>query len=224
MEPTELVLYGAGLRSLQQLAEHSTGEQLAALETLNLHANRLSHIDADDLAPRVPRLRSLNLSSNALGSMAGVGAFAQLRALDLSSNRIRRIEGLAALAHLERLALAYNSISTLSGLVPAHGSPLRELDLRGNAVETAHELNFLDGLHALEARVHLPRARLPRALRPAAACAHSAQGSPRARPLSRPRSRAGALVRPARRAEQSDVSPAQLRAARPLAPPEAPSP
>ena len=169
MEPhdeAELHVYGAGVRSLAELvASRPDRSALATLEVLNLHANALARIDGDALAPAAPRLASLNLSSNALASMAGVGALTSLVALDLSSNRLRRIEGLAALTSLQRLALAFNRIEALSGLVSAHGAPLRELDLRGNRVGTLHELHFLDGLSALEVRALPRRARAAPAAR-----------------------------------------------------------
>ncbi|KAJ1618326.1 hypothetical protein T492DRAFT_849428 [Pavlovales sp. CCMP2436] len=145
----ELHLYAAGLRSLAELAD-AHAAQLPALQVLNLHANRLAHIDGDALAPHLaPQLRALNLSSNELDSMAGIGALAGLVTLDLSSNCLRRIEGLGALSRLQRLLLAHNCIEALSGLVPVHGGLLRELDLRDNRLSSLPELRFLDGLNGL---------------------------------------------------------------------------
>lgn len=162
----ELHLYGADVRSLGELvASLPDPSALAALEALNLHAGRVSRIDGEALAPLAPRLTSLNLSSNELTSMAGVGALVSLTALDLSSNRIRRIEGLSALPRLAVARLAHNAIELLSGLASLRAGPLRELDLRGNSVDALHELEFLDGLDALEVR---PNAGPRRAARPTA--------------------------------------------------------
>lgn len=154
----ELHRYGAGLRALRDLAPELIGRR--ALTTLNLHGNALREVDGESIAPLVPALDALNLSSNELESMAGVGSFGALTVLDLSSNRLARIDGLARLHQLARLSLAYNHLTSLAGLVAAHGGPLRHLDVRGNRISSTHELYYLDGLGALQvcARARTPAA------------------------------------------------------------------
>ena len=61
-------------------------------------------------------LHKLNLSSNAIHQISGLGCLTALRELNLSSNQLCKMEGLHSLHELRILVLSYNKIFDLSGL------------------------------------------------------------------------------------------------------------
>ncbi len=79
------------------------------LTRVKLDDNRIASLDALDLPPG---LRDLDLTRNAVTSLAPIHRYGDLRELKLYANQIEVIEQLEALPHLEKIAL--------------HGNPVRE--------------------------------------------------------------------------------------------------
>ena len=135
-----------GLRQLPKLSE----DEARCVRTLNVHSNAISSLSGLEA---LPRLTSLNLSSNALESFdSGAEALRQLSltALDFACNRIEDVRGLGDLPALTTLNLSFNRIRTIDGL--ASGSTLqslRTLDLRGNRISSARGLRCIARLTAL---------------------------------------------------------------------------
>ena len=124
----ELSLFDANVGSLAELNDLP---RMTGLRSLNLHANRVSHIGQH--LERQTRLTYLNLSSNRLERMEGLHTLGELQVLDLSCNLIRMIDGLAASPKLRRLLLGYNQLESLAGLVQCHGGGLETLAAHGQA-------------------------------------------------------------------------------------------
>ncbi|KXS17864.1 hypothetical protein M427DRAFT_234166 [Gonapodya prolifera JEL478] len=133
------------------LSAHPAHKSSRPFTRLTLHGNAIRVIDAAPLAPFSGHLTHLDLSSNRLESMKGVGELRSLVRLNLASNRIRRIEDLGQLARLRWLELQFNKITLLDGLVALHGNAytLEKLDLRCNPVQDEEELAYLAGLTKL---------------------------------------------------------------------------
>ena len=136
-------MFDAGVASLGELTELP---KMLALQSLNLHCNRVQQIS--HLEP-LTQLQSLNLSSNLIEAMCGMHALTHLRSLDLSCNRIRLIDGLATLRNLSRLLLSFNRINSLAGMVQCHGSALEHFEAYGNRVALLREAEYLRGLPRL---------------------------------------------------------------------------
>ena len=130
----ELSLFDANVGSLAELNDLP---RMTGLRSLNLHANRVSHIGQH--LERQTRLTYLNLSSNRLERMEGLHTLGELQVLDLSCNLIRMIDGLAASPKLRRLLLGYNQLESLAGLVQCHGGPLECFEAPGNRIALLHE-------------------------------------------------------------------------------------
>ena len=105
------------------------------VESVILHGNDIQSLDC-----KLPlsQLMHLNLSSNAITVLDGslLGRFPRLATLDLSSNRVCKVEGLGALTSLVSLRLAGNVLSSLDWLDAFHGPRhrLQTLDVSGNQV------------------------------------------------------------------------------------------
>jgi len=123
-------------------------DQCRALERLNLHSNSIYELAG---IGHLAMLLELNLSSNQVARIQGLGGLHSLRVLDLACNRLRQIDGLSALHCLTRLNLSYNRIEDLSGLEELWGPDYRlsSMDLRDNNVSHLNQLDALKGLEAL---------------------------------------------------------------------------
>ena len=142
----ELQLIDCGLQTLRGLEREIAGPRLVRL---NLHSNHLARVDID-LRP-CTHLRQLNLSSNDLSSLAGLG-LPQLQQLNVACNRLCRIDDLRldALQSLRRLNLSYNQIKSLAPLWSAAGGhPLESLQLHGNLISRPDEAAHLRGFARL---------------------------------------------------------------------------
>ncbi|KAJ3340474.1 hypothetical protein HDU93_006942 [Gonapodya sp. JEL0774] len=176
----QLSLCDAGIVSIAD-AVALMGPQMANSRSLgahpvnrfSLHGNHITRIDTAPLARLARHLTHLDLSSNKIESMRGVGELQSLVRLNLASNKIQRIEDLAGLVRLVCLELQFNRIASLDGLVGLHGNAysLEKLDLRCNPVEKEEELTYLAGLTKLRDLVfaspsvsssHTARQRAPR--------------------------------------------------------------
>jgi Leucine-rich repeat (LRR) protein/GTPase SAR1 family protein len=111
-------------------------KDLPALERINLKGNRLTSLRGK--LAFLPRLKTLELSRNQLGSIPDLQLFPQLERLILSNNNIKKfekqvahptlrefcvdqngievIEDVASLFHYKKLDLSYNPISKIIGL------------------------------------------------------------------------------------------------------------
>ncbi|XP_028831792.1 leucine-rich repeat and coiled-coil domain-containing protein 1 isoform X2 [Denticeps clupeoides] len=121
MADSELCLLDQDISSISQVPLD------AGVTSLNLHCNRVSHID-------------------------GLATARHLRHLDLSSNRISRIAGLEALSSLRTLNLSCNSISRVEGFLYLHGSEykLKHVHLQCNQLDNMnHVLQCMLGLQSL---------------------------------------------------------------------------
>ena len=145
----ELSLLDRGLRSLAG-ADALGPAPRARLRVLNAHSNYLTRVDDVQLGA-YPALRQLNLSSNNLGTLAGLEALPALEALNVSSNLLTAVDvPLVRLASLRSLNLSYNRIGSLAPLGDlgraAADHPLAALQLQGNQLrslaEAAHLRHF----------------------------------------------------------------------------------
>ena len=138
-----VVRVGEGLREVP-------GDLPRGVVTVSLHGNAIPRLDGGRLGG-LAHLAELNVSSNALESLAGLVGLVSLRRLNAASNRLTRVEGLAGLPRLERLVLRHNRLEDLQGFreQPPEGSALREVDLRDNRVGSLVEVSALAGLPRL---------------------------------------------------------------------------
>ena len=127
------------------------GDLPRGVVTVSLHGNAIPRLDGGQLSG-LAHLVELNVSSNALESLAGLVGLVSLRRLNAASNRLTSVEGLAALPRLERLILRHNRLEVLQGFrdQPPGGSTLREVDLRDNRVSSLVEVSALADLPRLE--------------------------------------------------------------------------
>uniref|UniRef100_A0A0G4GTD4 Uncharacterized protein n=1 Tax=Chromera velia CCMP2878 TaxID=1169474 RepID=A0A0G4GTD4_9ALVE len=146
-ELKELNLFGAGLASVCDISNLHLYKNL---RVLNLHANRIKSMVGLENFSR--SLEELVLSSNQIQAIENTEHLTSLRILDLSSNALRSLGGLAPLTELRKLMVAYNQISSLEGLQQMWGGEysLLCLDVRGNCIDSFHQLTSLGGLSRLE--------------------------------------------------------------------------
>ncbi|ORZ32772.1 hypothetical protein BCR44DRAFT_58911 [Catenaria anguillulae PL171] len=130
---------------------------ISPIRHLNLHANRITHLESSVLS-RLRLLVSLDLSSNALvnDNNHAFPPLPHLQSLNLASNQLTAIPAFTHVPCLRRLILAYNSIQSLNGIVHLHGqaSQLEILDLQSNRIASPAELYLLSGLVKLR-HLHL---------------------------------------------------------------------
>ncbi|XP_052434964.1 centrosomal protein of 72 kDa isoform X1 [Carassius gibelio] len=111
-------------------------------EKLNLQHNCLADV------------RSLTLPGTYEGKICDLGAslknFVRLKSLDLSHNALVTVQGIEHLEMLERLNLYYNRLASLQDIFSLHKlQNLKELDLRLNPVVNKHPLYRLYLVHAM---------------------------------------------------------------------------
>ena len=113
---TKLYLNGNALPSIAPLAP------LTGLIELHLNSQRL------------PEGEALEVRRDVLESMRG------LRVLALANNGLTSADALAGCSSIETLDLAKNKLDSLGAVVPIlNASPLKELDLRGNALSDSRQ-------------------------------------------------------------------------------------
>jgi protein phosphatase 1 regulatory subunit 7 len=102
---------------------------LASLLYLNLAENMLTAMPA--LA--MPALKKVNLAKNEIATCEAFAGHEGIEELDLSSNSLETLAGIGNMPNLKSLSLAKNKIASLEGMA---GLPeLKSLDLSGNALE-----------------------------------------------------------------------------------------
>lgn len=110
------------------------------LARVKLDDNRVASLDALDLPPG---LRELDLTRNAVTSLAPIPRYAELRELKMFSNRIEVIERLEALPHLEKVVLHGNPVKDVT---PASVAAIREGRARGLDALIADDVEQRHGL------------------------------------------------------------------------------
>jgi len=151
LDVKDIHLIGTDMMSLDDVANI---EHCVNLEELCIHSTNMTRFDGRKLE-KLPMLHTLNLSSNYLTSLEGIGNLESLLSLDVSSNNLTSLSGLSGLHNLTRLTAAYNRISNLDGLSRQIGKfqvrapKLMYLDLRGNEIATPEMLIPLRDLSAL---------------------------------------------------------------------------
>ena len=119
------------------------------LEQLDLSWNSIQALASNALCPLAPRLQLLNLSHNAIGSLADLGSSLEclhaVRSLDLSFNSLSVLSAgseLASLNRVQELRLNDNFIRNLKGNVLKGKDDLRFLDLSNNRLDSLAEETF----------------------------------------------------------------------------------
>ncbi len=112
----------------------------ASVSAVNLHGNFIRVIGG--AFSLQGKLVELNLSSNHIEVIEGLGCLLQLRSLNLACNRISKVEGLKGLNALKALDLSHNRITDLSGFyeLDSDGNALSEVRLKDNRVASASDL------------------------------------------------------------------------------------
>lgn len=119
---------------------------MPALKKVNLARNEIATCEA--FAAGHEGIEELDLSSNSLENLAGVGNMPNLKSLSLAKNKISSIEGMAGLPELKSLDLSGNALEDLAGPwveIPNLGS----VNLSGNLLATAKPFEHLRALGKL---------------------------------------------------------------------------
>jgi len=111
-----------------------------AVTTVNLHGNFIRQLGTS--LSSLTKLVTLNLSSNHIEAVEGLGALSQLRTLNLACNKIAKVEGLSGLVALRSLDLSHNLVSDVSGFyeLDAESSALAEVRLKDNLISAVRDL------------------------------------------------------------------------------------
>ncbi|PHH71404.1 hypothetical protein CDD80_5299 [Ophiocordyceps camponoti-rufipedis] len=166
---TELDLHGKQLASL-----HMLDEFCGRLVTLDVSANKLSHLDG------IPAtVRHLKASSNLLTELTSWDHLMNLQYIDISGNEVKSLSALKNLVHLRSIQADDNQLTGLDGLEGLDGllslrarnnaiervdfsgttlSRLSELDLEGNRIREVVKLERLPALARLSLRGNRLRA------------------------------------------------------------------
>ena len=136
-------LYDRSIESLYEIRGLGDGK----VTHLNLHMNRLTTLDGAE-EKGASALIELDVSSNLLRSLKGVGHLANLTVLNVSANRLLKIPDCANLINLQRFIGSYNTFKEFSGLRKC--SNLLQLELEGNSITDLNSLAPLKELSRLE--------------------------------------------------------------------------
>lgn len=129
------------LSSLTRILDNvGQDRKLKYLHTINLSNNYINEIDTSILnSLALPRLKTLDLSSNTIAKISGKGFPATLQSLNLSQNKLKKISGLGMCLKLTELNAANNRIKIVDGLPPS----LHALNLANNLIEGDFNLRIL---------------------------------------------------------------------------------
>lgn len=121
-------------------------EGLSLLQRLDLGHNNIVSLPPTGLCS-LRQLRSLNLTHNALETVAGLGCLGALSELDMSHNRLRQLDDgvLAALGSLRALRLRHNRLDRLAPAALAGLAQLQLLDLSHNQLSGGLPPGLLGG-------------------------------------------------------------------------------
>ena len=148
-----LSIFSSAAETLADVHELSD-DRTNRIRRLTLHSGALATLNGLCALPCVNSLIELNLSSNKIHFMdpkqlACLGP--TLKKLNLASNFLSGVDGLGSLEHLEELVLSYNRIESLVGFAAVQcNHVLRVIDLRANDVQEVAELYHLRGCKHLE--------------------------------------------------------------------------
>merc|ERR1712118_127166 len=126
------------------LSEHSL-TAMPALKKVNLAKNEIATCEA---FTGHEGIEELDLSSNALESLAGIGNMPNLKSLSLAKNKISSLEGMAGLPELKSLDLSGNALEDLAGPWTEAGN-LEHVNLSGNLLTTPKPFENLRALPKL---------------------------------------------------------------------------
>lgn len=137
---------GEGLHDIAEVAELHNN---TSVKSLNLHSNSIQHMTG---LGHLINLNSLNLSSNRISVVENLSCLVHLTSLNLASNGIVQLRGLAGLSRLQQLNVSYNLITSISGITDLHGSngSLQTLNLQRNNLSTLQTLAPLAGCLQLQ--------------------------------------------------------------------------
>lgn len=131
-----------------------SSNKLKALPKLHMPALRTASFAQNEIATCLDFLghdclQRLDLSQNSIGTLEGVRDLPKLTSLNASSNQLLGTGGLVGLPVLEVLLLAKNNLENLNG--PWSGvSQVKELDVSGNAIKDREGLLMLCELVKLQ--------------------------------------------------------------------------
>ena len=118
------------------------------LTSLDLSENSIAHINLSAVS-LVPKLRSLNLSHNALDCLANLSNLCDLEELNLSNNRMQQLPDVhTKLGNVKTIHLAQNKLRRLDGLSKVYG--LVHLDVRSNRISDLETIRCVTSLPCLE--------------------------------------------------------------------------
>ena len=153
----ELTVTGGAVHELRDIllcgevhrdADLSADLQWPCLVQLTLRDNSLRAVD-ESVAILLPRLTTLDLSTNSIEQIGYLAALPALRHLDLSNNCLCDLPDLhTCLGNITRLQLSQNRIASLAPF--ARLLSLAQLDLSFNQVRDVEEVGSLRGLPCLE--------------------------------------------------------------------------
>merc|ERR1712118_148946 len=126
------------------LSEHSL-TAMPALKKVNLAKNEIATCEA---FTGHEGIEELDLSNNALESLAGIGNMPNLKSLSLGKNKISSLEGMAGLPELKSLDLSGNLLEDLAGPW-AEAASLTSVNLSGNLLAAAKPFDNLRSLPKL---------------------------------------------------------------------------
>lgn len=140
----------SSLQPLASLTSVSSSQSPHPLAELYVAANRVTRIEALDALS--PNLRVLELGSNAIPALEGLGGASALTALWLGRNRVSDLApaGLAGLTSLRVLALPSNRLTSMAGLGCGATPALEELYLSHNGIQKIEGLAALRSLRVLD--------------------------------------------------------------------------
>jgi len=126
-------------------------EPMDYLQILDLSYNQINTFDGMEH----PRLKTLNLNSNALGNLDTMStcAFTNLEVLELRNNGLETLVGIGALPNLKKLYIAQNRINNLGPLT--HLKSLETLHARENEIANLEGVLELENLLELNMRQNL---------------------------------------------------------------------
>mmetsp|Transcript_17023 Transcript_17023/g.49812 ORF Transcript_17023/g.49812 Transcript_17023/m.49812 type:complete len:449 (+) Transcript_17023:101-1447(+) len=131
------------------LRQHTRADDLQAVDFLELQVDAVSGAQrVEILGELLPDLRQLRLNQSYVSTLRDLGtSLSRLRVLWLCRSSLQDLGGVTAMPVLEELYVSFNDISDLSPLCTHEA--LQVLDLEGNLVEDAEEVEALQAVATL---------------------------------------------------------------------------
>lgn len=134
-----LDLSNSGITKLRDTFKYM---KIGKLKSLDLSANAIHHVN---YLKRFPGLQALDLGSNRIRNVSALGHLKNLETLYLDNNDIQAIKNLDGLENLKVLSLAHNTLRAFKG-IPCN---VEKLGLSGNPLASLDGLERLTNLKAL---------------------------------------------------------------------------